>query len=419
MKGALLVVSLVGLFVTPDAGRAQSIDLLRQGVVKVVPQSGSQTRTSAAGFIVRAEARAVFVVTASHVIEGADRVGVEFFHERRLYPARVLGLEGGDPRGLATLIVEDDVPANVMVLGINRDVDVGVGEAVTMIGFPASVGAPWAVTKGSIVGRRGKDIVFAGAVEAGNSGGPLIKGDQVVGLITQAQGQFAFATPSLIVQYSLESWGVTFGVRLRSAPTILHENELLPLFREKGFSHPNKDVTLFVGARSPVMESVFGRFRHEFTPRTVHEVPVVEDRATGLMWLRSGSDVEIRATTYSTKDIEIAIATAEKELNSTQHAGFANWRVPTIEELGSLLEGRATLRGSRSFKFLDDAFDYSHCVSADRVVYGGYDQPLGVSFDGGNLTIGMPARQYVFVCAVRSIASDEMRSPQVALPSVK
>jgi hypothetical protein len=62
---ALLVLGLAGMLVVPDA-RAQSIDLLRQGVVKVVPQGGSQARTAAAGFIVRAEARAIFIVTASH-----------------------------------------------------------------------------------------------------------------------------------------------------------------------------------------------------------------------------------------------------------------------------------------------------------------------------------------------------------------
>jgi hypothetical protein len=75
MRGALLVLIAVGVLVAPDDLRAQSIDILRR-VVKVVPQGGSQSRTAAAGFIVRAEARAVLIVTPSHVIERADRGGV-------------------------------------------------------------------------------------------------------------------------------------------------------------------------------------------------------------------------------------------------------------------------------------------------------------------------------------------------------
>lgn len=411
MRVALLVLGLAVMLVGPDHARAQSIDLLRQGVVKVVPQGGNQARTAATGFIVRAEARAIFIVTASHVIEGADRVGIEFFNERRLYPARVLGMEGGDPRGLATLIVEEDVPADVRVLGINRDVDVRAGEAVTMIGFPASVGAPWAVTKGSIVGRRGKDIVFAGAVEEGNSGGPLIKDDQVVGLITQAQGQFAFATPSLIVQYALESWGVRFGVRLRSMPTALHMNEVLPLLKDKGFNHPNERVTIW-GGDGLELAPLFGRFRHEFESRTLNGIRMVVDRATGLMWQQTSLEWQ-RGT--------VASAAVIDQINSRGYGGFTDWRLPTIEELASLIEIRATLRKLDDARFLDDALDYGICPSGDRVVLPPDEVTrIGVDFREGKVFIRMPPDHIeVSVCAVRSMTSDEMRPSLVTLPRSK
>jgi hypothetical protein len=308
------------------------------------------------------------------------------------------------------------VPADATVLRINRDVDVRAGEAVTMIGFPASVGAPWAVTKGSIVGRRGKDIVFAGAVEEGNSGGPLIKDDQVVGLITQAQGQFAFATPSLIVQYALESWGVRFAVRLRSTPTILHERELLPLFREKGFNHPGKGVHAFFGdTPRETMESLFGRFAHDFEPRTLEGVRVVVDRATGLMWQQKGSDVPTGADVPGASDIAGAIAAALDKLNSARHAGFVDWRLPTIEELASLIDARARVPNPKTGgqRFLDDAFDYFLCFSNDDVVpEGGNRTWLGVDFQEGNLFVGKP---YLYMtagaCAVRSMNVDELRPP--------
>ena len=196
----------------------QEIETLQRGVVKVVAKSSGQTRTPGTGFIVRREANALYVVTASHVAEGGDEIGVEFFSARGLYPARILGMEGGDPQGLAVLMVDGETPADVAVLIMNREATVQAGEPVTMIGFPRNVGVPWAVTKGALVGRRGRTIVFSGAIDEGNSGGPLIKDNQILGVITSAQGPYAYASPSLIVQYALESWGVRFGVTLRSKP---------------------------------------------------------------------------------------------------------------------------------------------------------------------------------------------------------
>ena len=56
---------------------------------------------------------------------------------------------------------------------------------------------------------------------------------------------------------------------------------------------------------------------------------VVFDRATGLMWQKSGSEKEL---TY--QDAETYI----RKLNDEQFAGYNDWRMPTIPELMSLLE---------------------------------------------------------------------------------
>jgi hypothetical protein len=395
------------------AVRAQSVDLLRQGVVKVVA-TGGPNRAAAAGFIVRAEQRTVFVVTASHVVEGAERIGVEFFGEQRLYPARVLGMEGGDPQGLAVLVVEDEVPANPVVLKINRDLDVRPGEPVTMIGFPVAVGAPWAVTKGGIVGRRGRSIVFDGAVDAGNSGGPLIKEDQVVGLVTQAQGQFGYATPSAIVQYALESWGVRFAIALRTTPVVMPERGLLPLFREKGFNHASSGVRAFFGSSErPVMESLVGRFTHEFESRMVAGVRVIADRATGLMWLGEAINIQNEKISRDEK-LLVAIAGA----NGQRLAGFADWRAPTIEELASLLERQATVRASGPQRLIDAVFGYALCASADRVITKGFGaEVLGVDFEDGNLFFGIPPEHVeVGGCAVRTMRADDAGGPSPPSP---
>jgi len=394
MRYTLLLLGFVLVWSLPHNARAQDLDLLRQGVVKVVPKSRSQGLIPATGFVVRAETRAVYIVTASHVVEGADEVGIEFFGARHLYPARVLGMEGGDPHGLAALIVEGDVPPDAVVLSINRDLAVRAADPVTMIGFPRNVGVPWAVTKGGIVGRRGKAIVFSGAVDPGNSGGPLVKDDQVVGVITQAEGQYAYATPSLIVQYALESWGVRFGVQLRSTPLMLHESELLRIVKAKGFNHPARQVVGY----DLSMESVFGHFRHEYEPRTLNGDRVIIDHATGLMWQQSGSP---GLDSYNEENTP---HTYVEELNRAQHAGFADWRLPTIEELASLLEAR----GARTRE--DPVFNPPwSSVSADEVlVQAHYRNPkLGVDFEAGAL-FALQNRSFA-VRAVRSLGAGDLR----------
>jgi S1-C subfamily serine protease len=128
----------------------------------------------------------VYIVTASHVVEGDRDPEVEFFTQRnQLMPGKVLQQEGRDPQGLAALAVQGNIPADVVVLKMNRGGPVRAGDPVTMIGFP-DAGGPWAVTKGEIVGRKAKSIVFSGAIEEGNSGGPLIHEGQVIGVVTEA-----------------------------------------------------------------------------------------------------------------------------------------------------------------------------------------------------------------------------------------
>jgi hypothetical protein len=278
-----------------------------------------------------------------------------------------------------------------------------------MIGFPAAVGAPWAVTKGGIVGRRGRSIVFDGAVDAGNSGGPLVKDDQVIGLITQAQGPFGFATPSVIVQYALESWGVKFAIALRTTPVVMHERVLLPLFREKGFNHATGAAKAFFGPSDrPVMDSLVGRFAHEFEPTTVAGVRVIADRATGLMWL--GQPINIQNDKI-TRDEKLAVAIAAA--NAERLAGFTDWRAPTIEELASLLERQAMVRDSGTQKLIDAVFGYALCASADRVIPENFGaEVLGVDFEEGILFFGIPPEHIeVGGCAVRTMRTDDPGGP--------
>jgi hypothetical protein len=62
----------------------------------------------------------------------------------------------------------------------------------------------------------------------------------------------------------------------------------------------------------------------------------VTDHASGLMWQRGGCD--LTAVRNVQKYVE--------ELNRQRFAGFADWRLPTMEEAFSLLEPRVNAKGA-------------------------------------------------------------------------
>ena len=98
---------------------------------------------------------------------------------------------------------------------------------------------------------------------------------------------------------------------------------------------------------------------------------VVLDQATGLMWQKSGSDGEL--------EYEDARAYIQ-QLNRQRFAGYDDWRLPTIEELMSLLEPEKQSNGL----YISPIFDteQSWCWSADRDSSG---LAWGVLFVSGNL----------------------------------
>lgn len=351
----LLVLLCVASTVILFPAIAQSDSRLLSGVVKVTSEYDGKRRVGS-GIIVRLEKDLVYIVTASHVIEGDPQPLVEFFTRRnRPVPAKVIGMEGGDPRGLASLVVAQDFPSDIQVLTFDPSVLVRPGEPVTMIGFPRMVGAPWAVTKGEMVGREGKDLVFSGPVDEGNSGGPLLKGQTVIGMVTEASPPFAYASPAVIVRYVLESWGVQFGVQLRAQPATISPISLKHMIQDKGIHHP------YNASDEDLSPGLIGTFHHSYTTVTQKQVPLVIDRATNLMWQQAGSSKRIRGGVD-----EDGPQRHIDQLNAQQVGGFSDWRLPTVEELASLLESI----GSNNGLFIDVVFDSTQwsCWSADYLI---------------------------------------------------
>ena len=68
---------------------------------------------------------------------------------------------------------------------------------------------------------------------------------------------------------------------------------------------------------------------HSYGLKVINDDKVVIDHATGLMWHQNGSDNYMKRN---------AAKQWVRGLNSRGHAGYSDWRLPTVEEVASLLE---------------------------------------------------------------------------------
>ncbi|MEO8325182.1 MAG: serine protease, partial [Nitrospirota bacterium] len=138
---------------------ATEIEDFKKGVVKITTQVNGQPMVGT-GFIVRLDKDAAYIVTAAHVISGDSKPQVWFFpHPHQSFASQVLGIDGTNENGLATLRVSDHIPDGLVALPLDPITQPSGGETITFIGFPPNL-APWTVSTGSISGRKGPHLIF-------------------------------------------------------------------------------------------------------------------------------------------------------------------------------------------------------------------------------------------------------------------
>lgn len=198
---------LAALLISAGA-RAQDIEARLHGVVRLVSTAEEGRERVGAGFVVAMQTGAAYILTASHVVEGDPAPKVEFHGRRgRLVASRVLHLEGGQDRGLALLIVDaaGALPDTLTPLRLSA-ASARIGESVSAVGHPG--GGVWQVININVAGRAGTDITLSGGLAEGNSGGPLLKDGEVIGVVTTV-GHLGHATPAAIARIYLEGNGVS------------------------------------------------------------------------------------------------------------------------------------------------------------------------------------------------------------------
>lgn len=171
-------------------------------------------------------------------------------------------------------------------------------------------------------------------------------------------------------------------IKLRSVPnTNLWESDVENLIRRRNFFHKYKNER--------------GDFPNDFVD---NGDGTITDRVTGLMWEKGGSQSELlyyQAKSYISR------------LNKERFAGYDDWRIPTIEELLSLLE-RNVKDGAL---FIDSRFNenQAECWSSDSYQSGYVSAltTLGFTLDfstgmyrskiieSGNLELSAPVPKYV------------------------
>jgi S1-C subfamily serine protease len=178
------------------------------------PWSSTITQTSSTGFVIEGNDSQKLVVTNAHCVNNAKYIQVKFATEGDLYDARVEKFAG--VCDLALLVVEsEEFNNNAIPLNFAKE-QPKQGADISVHGFPN--GADYSVVDGKL-GRMDVsryafskasflELMITAQIKNGNSGGPLLYQNEVIGIVSSAEtGGFGYAIPLPIIKHFLESGG--------------------------------------------------------------------------------------------------------------------------------------------------------------------------------------------------------------------
>lgn len=166
-------------------------------------------------------------------------------------------------------------------------------------------------------------------------------------------------------------------VSLRSFAQSINESEAGAMLKRHNFF--TKDYNY-----NKVWCNPSGDFSNSYESRIIYGDKVVLDHATGLMWHPSGSVLSMK---YDKAKQWVT------ELNRRGYAGYHDWRLPTLEEVASLLE-RTKMNGNL---YIDPKFSaWQSGIFTSDVYSGESNRVWSVDFIRGYLNWYNPAsREYV------------------------
>jgi serine protease Do len=239
----------------------------------------SKTQSLGSGAIVTADG---YILTANHVVDGADKVKVAINSGEKEFEAKIIGTDVATD--VAVLKIDaKDLPT--IVFGDSDKLE--VGDSVLALGNPFELGRT--VTSG-IVSATGRGVGINAyedfiqtdaAINMGNSGGPLIDAQgRLVGvntMIFSRSGGFSgigFAVPSNLARYVMDRL-VTEGKVTRGYLGLYLQQDLTPDLA-KQFDLPNINGALITMVKpgSPAAKSGFkeGDFVTEFNGKKITDM---------------------------------------------------------------------------------------------------------------------------------------------------
>lgn len=172
---------------TTEQPQKRTTEQLQKSVVRI-----RSNKRQGTGFVIGVSENKAYIITVSHVVDNKNP-SVEFFADKKL-TAEVLDREPQE-NGLTLLLVEGQIPYEAIPLYLVKQRELNKGDTMFTFGFPRG-GAPWTYDELTYSGQKRRILQFStSGIEEGNSGCPVIKGDQIVAMITSITN-YAFAIPA-------------------------------------------------------------------------------------------------------------------------------------------------------------------------------------------------------------------------------
>jgi serine protease Do len=256
-----------------------------------------------------------YILTANHVVEGADKVKVALASGEKEFDAKVIGTD--PPTDTAVLKVDGkNLPAITMADSDKLE----VGDVVLAIGNPFGVGQTVTMGIVSALGRGGfginnyeNFIQTDAAINVGNSGGPLVDAEgRLVGIntwIISRTGGFqglGFAVPINMARYAMERL-ISEGKVTRGYLGVYLQPDMTPELA-KQFNLPSMDGALVttVDSASPAAKAGLkeGDFVTEFDGQKIKDMrhlrllvsQIAPGKKVSLKILRDGKEKNLTAT---------------------------------------------------------------------------------------------------------------------------
>jgi len=173
-----------------------SVDKVYNSTVFVIAYADGKQISTGTGFIYKKADKKAYIMTNNHVIDGADKVQIEFNDSSERVDAEILG--GETYSDVAVLTIKDNNEYVSVETGDSASIK--LGDTIFTVGSPMGVSYKGTVTKGILSGHdRLVEVNLSGttsdyymkvmqidaAVNPGNSGGPLCDvSGKVIGIIS-------------------------------------------------------------------------------------------------------------------------------------------------------------------------------------------------------------------------------------------